>query len=128
MSVQILVVEDDALNRFALSKLLQKNGYAVIEAENGRQALDILSEKSVDCILMDIQLPEMNGVEATKAIRGHDGQEFDPHIPIIALTAYAMPGDRETFLDAGMNAYLSKPVTIEQVRKVLEGVLGAKAQ
>jgi CheY-like chemotaxis protein len=128
MPVQILVVEDDPLNRFALCKLLQKNGYTVLEAENGRQALEVLAQKPVDCILMDIQLPEMNGVEATKAIRGHEGQEFDPRIPIIALTAYAMPGDRETFLDAGMNAYLSKPVTIEQVRKVLEDVLEAKTR
>lgn len=119
MSVRILVVEDDHLNRFALKKLLEKNGYVVHAVEDGRQALELLEREPVDCILMDIQLPVLNGVEATEIIRSHDGSRYNPRVPIIALTAYAMPGDREIFLGYGMNGYLAKPTTIQDVEQVL---------
>ncbi|TVQ96109.1 MAG: response regulator [Desulfovibrionales bacterium] len=127
MSGRILLVEDDQLNRFALQKLLQKNGYTVIEAEDGQRALELLEQETVDCILMDVQLPVLNGVEATLTIRAHDGSRYDPKVPIIALTAYAMPGDREKFLDFGMNDYLAKPTTIEQLEIVLRKYLSAEA-
>lgn len=123
MSARILLVEDDQLNRFALRKLLEKSGYSVIEAEDGRLALEILEREPVDCILMDVQLPVLNGVEATQTIRTHDGSRYDPRVPIIALTAYAMPGDREKFLDFGMDDYLAKPVTIQQLEDVLRRYL-----
>ncbi len=113
------MVEDDQLNRFALKKLLEKGGYTVHEAEDGRQALELMEQETVDCILMDIQLPVMNGVKATEIIRAHDGSRYNPKVPIIALTAYAMPGDREIFLDYGMNDYLAKPTTIQDVEQVL---------
>ncbi|WP_045222171.1 response regulator [Desulfonatronum thioautotrophicum] len=127
MSARILLVEDDQLNRFALQKLLEKSGYAVIEAEDGQRALELLEQETVDCILMDVQLPVLNGVEATQTIRAHDGSRYNPEVPIIALTAYAMPGDREKFLDFGMNDYLAKPTTIEQLEVVLRKYVAAGA-
>ncbi|SMP65759.1 CheY chemotaxis protein or a CheY-like REC (receiver) domain [Desulfonatronum zhilinae] len=119
MSARILVVEDDQLNRFALKKLLEKGGFTVREAEDGRRALEVLEQETVDCILMDVQLPIMNGVEATEIIRAHDGSRYNPKTPIIALTAYAMPGDKEKFLASGMNDYLAKPTTYQQLEQVL---------
>ncbi len=119
MSARILVVEDDQLNRFALKKLLEKGGYTVHEAEDGRRALELMEQETVDCILMDVQLPVMNGVEATEIIRAHDGSRYNPKTPIIALTAYAMPGDKEIFLTSGMNDYLAKPTTYQQLEHVL---------
>ena len=123
MAARILLVEDDHLNRFALRMLLEKKGYVVHEAEDGEQALALMETETIDCVLMDIQLPVMNGVEATEIIRAHDGSRYNPDVPIIAITAYAMPGDREKFLDAGMNDYLSKPVTIQEVEKVMRKYL-----
>ncbi len=123
MSARILVVEDDQLNRFALKKLLEKGGYVVHDVEDGRSALELLEQETVDCILMDVQLPIMNGVEATQAIRSHDGSRYDPTIPIIALTAYAMPGDKEKFLEFGMDDYLAKPTTFQQLEQVLRKYL-----
>ncbi len=123
MSARILVVEDDQLNRFALKKLLEKGGYAVHDVEDGRRALELLEQEKVDCILMDVQLPIMNGVEATQVIRSHDGSRYDPNVPIIALTAYAMPGDKEKFLASGMDDYLAKPTTFQQLEQVLSKYL-----
>ncbi|SDB02116.1 Response regulator receiver domain-containing protein [Desulfonatronum thiosulfatophilum] len=123
MSAQILLVEDDHLNRFALKMLLEKNGYIVHEAEDGKQALALMESQTIDCVLMDIQLPVMNGVESTEIIRAHDGTLYNPNVPIIAITAYAMPGDREKFLKAGMNDYLAKPVSIQEVEQAMQNLL-----
>lgn len=123
MSARILVVEDDQLNRFALKKLLEKGGYIVHEVEDGQGALELLRHETVDCILMDVQLPIMNGVEATQAIRAHDGSLYDPKVPIIALTSYAMPGDKEKFLAAGMDDYLAKPTTYQQLEQIISKYL-----
>ena len=123
MSTRILLVEDDQLNRYALKKLLEKRGYVVLDAEDGRQAIELLEQEVVDCVLMDVQLPVINGVEATKIIRAHDGSRYDPEVPIIALTAYVMPGDREKFLAYGMNDYISKPTTIQEVTEALRKYL-----
>jgi CheY-like chemotaxis protein len=88
-------------------------------AENGKQALDRLLEGDFDIVLMDIQMPVMGGMEATKVIRNIPGLEGHKQIPIIALTAYAMAGDRERFLAAGMNDYLSKPLSVNDLERVL---------
>ncbi len=119
MSARILVVEDDQLNRFALKKLLEKSGYTVHEAEDGQRALELMEQETVDCIPMDVQLPVMNGVEATEIIRAHDGSRYNPKTLIIALTAYAMPGDKEKFLTSGMDDYLAKPATYQQLEQIL---------
>ncbi len=115
---KILLVDDDETTRVQISRLLQKEGLAVREAENGEQALSRLAIEPFDCILMDIQMPALDGIEATKRIRAIEEQGRD--IPIIALTAYAMSGDRERFLQAGMNDYIAKPVDKNELIAVLE--------
>jgi CheY-like chemotaxis protein len=123
-SGRILLAEDDQVTRYAVRKLLEKAGYTVIAAENGKEALDLLDTEDVDCILMDVQMPVMDGVEATMKIRNsRTGAKADT--PIIALTSYAMAGDRERFLDAGMNAYLSKPILMDDLKKTVTKVCGS---
>jgi PAS domain S-box-containing protein len=121
---RVLLVEDDPSNRIPTQKLLEKAGHEVTLAENGRQAIELLAENDFDCILMDIQMPAMNGVEATRIIRGSDTLGPKKDIPIIALTAYAMDKDRDTFLAAGMNAYVAKPATLEEMTKAMREAMG----
>ena len=110
-SLTVLVVDDNEVNQLYMQHLLRKNGHTPIPAVDGRQALDAVAAQPVDCILMDIQLPDMDGMAVTKAIRaGAGGATNPPHVPILALTAYAMPGDRQRCLAAGMDAHVAKPV------------------
>ena len=95
-------------------------------ASNGREALNLLEREDFDCLLMDVQMPGMDGVTATRAIRASETLGPKAQVPIIALTAHAMRGDRERFLEAGMNAYLSKPVDFADLARVLGEVLDAK--
>lgn len=113
----ILIAEDERINRLALKRILEKSGYRILEAENGIQALKILETENPDCILMDIQMPEMDGIEATKIIRDRNKFGEKSHIPIIALTAYTMPEDREKINSAGLDDYISKPVNMEYLLK-----------
>ncbi len=121
-SLRILLAEDDDVNRFATRLLLRKMNHKVTGVENGQEVLQVLAQEKYDVILMDVQMPVMNGVEAARAIRNHDGSRFDPSIPIIAVTAHALNGDRETFLNAGMNDYLAKPVQGDAMCKVLDDI------
>jgi len=121
--LRVLLVEDDLSNRLPTQKLLEKAGYTVLLAENGSQALDLLAESDIDCVLMDVQMPVMNGVEATRAIRGSSTLGAKKDVPIIALTAYAMDGDKEAFLEAGMNGYVSKPATLEDLRQAMREIV-----
>ncbi|MFW5734865.1 MAG: PAS domain S-box protein [Oceanidesulfovibrio sp.] len=100
---RILVVEDDMASRFAIQKLLEKHGYEVVVATNGRQALDTLRDLTVDAVFMDVQMPIMDGIEATMAIRAGEAGDDAKTAPIIALTAHAMSGDRQALLEAGMD-------------------------
>ncbi len=140
-SLRILVAEDDPLNQLFIGKLLEKDGHQVTLAENGQRAVELFTSQPFDCILMDIQMPVMTGVEATKMIRSQESEfgsqepkaresnsDLQPstlnpqhprRIPIIAVTAHTLAGDRERFLDAGMDDYLAKPVGIEGLRNVL---------
>jgi len=122
--VRILVAEDDEVSLFAVRKLLERSGHQVVEARNGREALDLLDGQEFDLIIMDVQMPVMDGLEATRRIR----QSTSParrDVPIIAMTAYAMIGDREKILAAGMNAYVAKPVGIDELAPVINEVLRA---
>ncbi len=123
--LRVLLVEDEPSNQFPVMKFLEQAGHEPTLAENGSQALEILSRRDFDIILMDIQMPVMDGVEATRVIREsrHLGDRRD--IPIIALTAYAMSGDREKFLSMGMNGYLSKPVTMADIARAIDEALTA---
>lgn len=118
-SMRLLLVEDDPVNSMVLRKLLEREGYVVFEASGGRHALDLLADEHIDLVLMDIQMPGMDGIEATRRIRNKEVPGLDPRIPIIALTAYAMAGDREALLQADMDDYVSKPVEINDLRTVL---------
>ncbi|WP_321401683.1 PAS domain S-box protein [Maridesulfovibrio sp.] len=112
---RILLAEDNATNQLYIAHFLTEQGFEVETAENGIEALELLANSdSFDVILMDVQMPEMDGLETTKRIR-----EQGNDIPIIALTAYAMEGDREKFLSSGMDAYSSKPVKIDELVKII---------
>ncbi len=114
----ILLAEDDRINQKVILKLLKMRGHVVDLANNGIEVLNLYEPDKYDVILMDIQMPEMNGIEATKEIRKKE--ENERHTPIIALSAYALKGDRERFLSLGMDEYISKPVDMNQLFQVIE--------
>jgi CheY-like chemotaxis protein len=109
---KILIVEDDKISRIIIMKYLQKNGIDIESARNGKEALSILSNSNFDIILMDVQMPIMDGLTTTKIIRDNE-KGSENHIPIIAITAYAMKEDKEKCLKAGMDDYIAKPVDLE---------------
>jgi signal transduction histidine kinase/CheY-like chemotaxis protein len=120
-ALRILLAEDNAVNQKLAVRLLEKHGHRVTVAANGREAMEALIRDRFDAILMDVQMPEMNGLEATAAIRRSE-RGTDRHIPIIAMTAHAMKGDREQCLQCGMDAYLSKPIRPQELLESLENV------
>ena len=125
---RVLLVDDNAVNRAMSLAMLEYFGCRTDVAENGRQALEAFARQRYDLILMDCQMPEMDGYEATRVIRQQEagpGQAPRPHVPIIALTAHAMEGDRELCLEAGMDDYLSKPYKPEELNAALAKWLGA---
>lgn len=133
--MRVLLVEDNAVNRTLARKLLEKHGHTVVLAENGREALDALKRETVDLVLMDLQMPVMDGLEAIAAVRKKEmGTEV--HLPIVALTAHAMKGDRERCLAAGADDYLAKPIqtpalfaTLDRIRttRITKGSVPATA-
>jgi two-component system sensor histidine kinase/response regulator len=120
-SLRILLAEDNKINQAVATGLLQKRGHEVVVANNGLEALAILDTTSIDVVLMDIRMPEMDGFAATAAIRERE-KTTGAHLPIVALTAHAMEGDRERFLDAGMDGYLSKPIRVKDMEEMLTGI------
>lgn len=119
LRLRVLLAEDDVVNRLLMVRLLQKLGCEAVCVENGWEAVKTLEQEHVDVILMDIQMPVMDGVEATLAIRGDAHLGPKQQVPIIATTAYAMAGDRERFLNAGMNEYIPKPVDLLKLKQAL---------
>jgi CheY-like chemotaxis protein len=111
-SLRILVAEDNPVNGKFVSLLLEKSGHRVSVADNGKDALELLEQGVFDVVLMDIQMPVVNGEEALVRIREKDAKR-GTHLPVLALTAYALKGDREKFLRQGFDGYLSKPVEAE---------------
>jgi len=107
---KILMVEDSEVNRYLIRFMLEKEGYEVIEARDGTTGVELAIKEKPDLVIMDIQLPDIDGLEATRRIRA---SEVDGDIPIIALTSYAMTGDRERALAAGCTSYIEKPVNPE---------------
>jgi signal transduction histidine kinase/FixJ family two-component response regulator len=120
---RILVAEDDPISRLVVSNYLTKHGVTVVEASNGRQALDALRSGHFDLLLLDVQMPLLDGVEVARAIRKGEAGTDKTGLPIVAMTAYAMEGDREKFLEAGMDDYLAKPVDMNALPPVLLRVL-----
>ena len=123
-SLRILLVEDDETSRIAETEMLKRMGHSVHTASNGIEALKRMRQNTFDCVLMDVQMEVMDGLEATRNIRTDVSNFFDPTIPIVAMTAYAMRGDRERFLMAGMNDYVSKPFDRNNLAHVLSGIAG----
>ena len=120
-SQSILVAEDNLVNQVLVTRLLQKRGHRATVASNGREAVEAVGREKFDLVLMDGQMPEMDGFEATAAIRNLE-KRTGGHLPIIALTAHALKSDSERFLAAGMDGYLSKPVNAEELFRAVEGV------
>ena len=118
MSVKVvLVVEDDELNLKLVKELLEFNGFETLEATNGLQALEMIRRERPSLVLMDIQMPAMDGIEATRQIKA-DASIRD--IPVVALTSSAMKGDKEAILAAGCDEYMSKPIDIHCLLKLIE--------
>ena len=109
---KILIVEDNEMNRDMLSRRLERKGYNVVMAEDGKKGVDMSKSENPDLILMDLSLPVMDGWEATSTIKGN---EETKKIPIIVLTAHAMAGDREKALDAGADEYDTKPIDFKRL-------------
>jgi two-component system, sensor histidine kinase and response regulator len=120
-SMKILLTEDNAVNRKLATALLEKHGHRVFVAENGREALAILDREKADVVLMDLQMPVMDGFEAIRAIRAKE-QRSGGHLPIVALTAHAMQGDRERCLQAGADDYVTKPIRTAELFAAIERV------
>jgi signal transduction histidine kinase/DNA-binding response OmpR family regulator len=125
--LNILLAEDNLVNQRLAVGLLKKHGHSVTVANNGKEAVSALASDDFDVILMDVEMPEMDGYEATAVIRVEERQS-GKHIPIIAMTAHAMKGDREHCLEAGMDDYIAKPIRIHRLVDKLESVLHKKRQ
>jgi|GEM_PF-4777167 len=121
--LRILLVEDDNVNKKTAGSILGKLGHSVAIANNGAEALDMLAAEPFDCVLMDIQMPIMDGLEATRRLRaGGLDARLNQDVPVIAVTALAMPGDREIILAAGVDQYIAKPYSIEELRSALKNI------
>ncbi len=120
MDAVILVVEDNEKNMRLISDLLGVSGYTVLKAVNGGEGVETAKEKIPDLILMDIQMPVMDGLEAAKLLKSDESVK---HIPVIALTSYAMKGDEEKMLNAGFDGYISKPFSVAEFLKKVDEYL-----
>jgi two-component system cell cycle response regulator DivK len=122
MPKTVLIVEDNELNMKLFSDLLDANGYATVQTRSGVEAVELARRHRPDLILMDIQLPEVSGIQVTQWIK--DDEDLR-HIPVIAITAYAMKGDEEKIRRGGCEAYLSKPITVSKFLETVRNYLGA---
>jgi len=140
-TLMVLVIEDNPVNQEVATGILENSGHRVVVAENGMQGLNVLGQKDVDVVLMDAQMPVLDGLSTARVIRALETNNpvsiklppplqtqlisrlANRHLPIIALTAHAMAGDRELFLDAGMDDYISKPFNSEQLNKILKKII-----
>ena len=125
MSKKILIVEDNPKNMGVILMTLRGRGYTLLEAVDGEEALKVADREKPDLILMDIQLPKIDGLEVTRRLR--QIAAFS-HVPIIALTAYAMRGDKERITGAGCDAYLAKPLSIHELRSAVAEMLPSRKQ
>ena len=117
---KVMIVEDNELNMKLFNDLLEANGYAVIQTRDGLSALDLARRHKPDLILMDIQLPEVSGIEVTKWLKEDDELK---KIPVIAVTAFAMKGDEQKIREGGCEAYISKPISVMSFLQTIDGFL-----
>jgi len=118
--LSVLLVDDVEANRILARHLMEQKGWQVCEAVNGQEALNRLQEKDYDLVLMDVEMPVMNGIEATKQLRRQEAANGGSHLPVIAMTAHALQGDRERMLASGMDDYISKPLILDEFFKTIE--------
>lgn len=121
MTKKVMIVEDNELNMKLFHDLLHSQGYETVEINNGLLALDLAREHQPDLILMDIQLPEVSGLDVTKWLKEDDDLK---HIPVIAVTAFAMKGDEERIRNGGCEAYISKPISISTFLETVRSYIG----
>lgn len=121
---KILVAEDNPINQRLATHILKNWGHSVVVTSTGRQAVEAWESEPFDLILMDIQMPDMDGLEATRVIRAKESGTAR-HTPIVAMTAHVMSGDRENCLTAGMDEYLTKPIRREELREAIEKLTSA---
>ncbi len=124
-SLHILLAEDNLVNQMVAQRVLEKWGHAVRTVNNGKEALEALKSQAFDLVLMDIEMPEMDGLQTTAVVRLRE-QGTSQHVPIVAMTAHAMKGDKERCLAAGMDAYVSKPVQVNELYEVLEDLMSQR--
>lgn len=121
MSKRILIVEDNELNMKLFKDLLEAQGYGILQTRDGMQALDLARKERPDLIVMDIQLPQVSGLEVTKWIKADDDLK---HIPVVAVTAFAMKGDEEKIREGGCEAYVAKPISVKDFLSTIDRFLG----
>jgi CheY-like chemotaxis protein len=124
---RILLAEDNLVNQRFAVRTLERMGHQVVVVQTGQEALAALQAEKVDLVLMDVQMPEMDGLAATREIRRRE-QGTQEHLPVIAMTAHAMKGDRESCLDAGMDDYIAKPINREELQQSIERVMNARKE
>jgi CheY-like chemotaxis protein len=127
ISRTILLTDDNVVNQRVALRILEREGHNVVIAGNGKEALAALDQQRFDVVLMDAQMPEMDGLETTAAIRQRE-RGTGKRTPIIAMTAHAMTGDRERCLAAGMDGYISKPVDARELLKLVESIANGSVQ
>jgi CheY-like chemotaxis protein len=125
-ALRVLVVEDSPVNRVVTTSVLERSGFHVHAVNDGREALDALQANRYDAVLMDCQMPDLDGYEATRELRPRESGER--RTPVIAMTAHAMPSDRERCLEAGMDDYITKPVRGQALTATLERWTGSAAR
>jgi two-component system cell cycle response regulator DivK len=123
MTKTVLIVEDNELNMKLFNDLLEAHGYATVQTRNGMEAIDLARLHRPDLILMDIQLPEVSGLQVTQWIKNDEELK---HIPVIAITAFAMKGDEEKIRQGGCEAYLSKPISVVKFLETVKSYLGER--
>ncbi|MGB9991361.1 response regulator [Massilia sp. SM-13] len=123
MPFQVLLAEDTEMNRMLVRILLTRMGFEVDEADNGQQAVEALARKRYDLVLMDCMMPVMDGYEATRILRAREAEAGQERVPVIALTASAIAGDRERCRQAGMDDYLSKPFQVDDFKAIVQRYL-----
>jgi len=126
-ALEILLAEDNAVNQRLATRLLQKRGHRVTVVGNGREAVELLERSSYDLVLMDVQMPLLDGIAATTLIRERE-KETGIHQPIVALTAYAVKGDQDRCLAAGMDGYLPKPIRPEELDALLQTYISKRTE
>jgi CheY-like chemotaxis protein len=121
--MNILVAEDNFVNRTLLKKIFEKLGYAADMVQDGKEAIEAIGKKYYDLVILDIEMPEINGIDVTRIIRKQFDKKDRPYV--VALTASSLPGEKELFIESGMNDYIAKPFSIESVEMLLQKVNAA---